>query len=469
MLARQMGAASASWDCLRAGRGGADGISSRSRSRFAAAVAHARTASPFYRELYAGVPDGGTDPELLPPTDKGMLMERFDDWVTDPRVRLAEVRDFLADPGRIGEPYLGEYLTARSTGTTGWMGFVLKDRRETAVQNAVRLRAVLRWLAPSDLVDLAWRRGRTAAVTATGRHFIGITTISSPGMRRRAAQIISAQAPTAEIVRRLNELQPAILTGFASMISILASEQEANRLRISPVLVTSSAEALGEEERRRVARAFRSKLGNTYATAECPFIAHDCEQGWLHLNEDWVLFEPVDAEDRRVPPGEASDGVLVTNLANRVQPTLRYRLDDEVVLRPDRCPCGSSLRAIRVLGRDVDVLRVAGETGEIEISSSILGTAVGPVGGITGFQLEQTAPAVLRVRLRFGADADPERAWRATEEALRALLAKKGAGHVRLERADEGPQPGAEGKYRKLIPFRQVAHDPVLRGSSPPR
>jgi phenylacetate-CoA ligase len=451
-----MGAASASWDCLRAARGGADGVSSRGRARLAAAVAHARAASPFYREHYAGVPHGASDPELLPPTDKPMLMERFDDWITDSRVRLAGVREFLADPERIGQRYLGDYLTAHSTGTTGWMAVVVKDRREVEVHNAVRLRAVLSWLAPSDLARLAWRRGRAVAVSATGRHLIGITTARASSARRRIVQVIPAQAPLAETVRRLNELQPAILIGYASMLSNLASEQEAGRLRISPVLVTSSAEALTEKERLRVAGAFGSKLGNTYASAECPFLAHGCEQGWFHVNEDWVLFEPVDAEDRKVPAGETSDGVLVSNLANRVQPTLRYRLDDTILMRPDRCSCGSPFRAIRVLGRDVDTIRISGARGEIGLSSSMLGAAVDPVNGLVAFQIEQRAPDVLRVRLRFGTDADPERAWRGTEKALRSLLDKKGAGHVLLERAEEAPRPGPGGKYRKLIPLQQA-------------
>jgi hypothetical protein len=106
-----------------------------------------------------------------------------------------------------------------------------------------------------------------------------------------------------------------------------------------------------------------------------------------------------------------------------------------------------------VLGRDVDAVTLAGEGGEIRITSSVLGTVVGPVGGITAFQIEQTAPTALRLRLRFGPDADPERAWRETEQELRALLDKKGAGHVTVERAEEEPVPGAGGKLRKLIPL----------------
>src|SRR5262245_65370650 len=119
-----MGALSVSWDCLRAGRGEAGAIAARRDRRFAAAVDHARSASPLYRELYAGVPEGAPDPRLLPPTEKSMLMERFDEWVTDPRLTLAAAREFMEDPSRIGERYLGAYTITRSTGTSGELGVV---------------------------------------------------------------------------------------------------------------------------------------------------------------------------------------------------------------------------------------------------------------------------------------------------------------------------------------------------------
>jgi phenylacetate-CoA ligase len=449
-----MGAAFINLDSLRAERAAPGEISSRTRTRFAAAVGHARSASPLYRELYAGVPEGTVQPELLPPTDKSILMARYDEWVTDPRVRLADVQDFASDPGRIGAPYLDQYTVGRSSGSSGELCFVLKDRVEVTVQGALRLRAMRRWLPASDLVRLALRRGRTAAVIVTGRHYIGLATIRSGPRRRRAVRVVSAQAPVAEIVRGLNAVRPAILSSYSFVHSILATEREAGRLRISPLLVTNSGDVLDLGERERIERAFGARIGDTYAAAECPFIAHSCEHGWFHLNEDWVLVEPVDGDDRPVLPGEPSTGILVSNLANRVQPTLRYRLDDEILIRPDSCPCGSGLRAMRLIGRrDTDGMRLKGDAGEVELTGSILGVAVGPVGGITAFQLVQTAPDALRLRLRFGRDADPELGWRETERSLMELLANKGLAHVRIERAAEEPQPGPGGKHRKVIPL----------------
>lgn len=85
-------------------------------------------------------------------------------------------------------------------------------------------------------------------------------------------------------------------------------------------------------------------------------MAVDCDHGWLHVNSDWVVLEPVDADHAPTPPGIASHTVLLTNLANRVQPLIRCDLGDSVLARPDPCPCGSPFPAIRVQGRRDDVL-----------------------------------------------------------------------------------------------------------------
>lgn len=59
----------------------------------------------------------------------------------------------------------------------------------------------------------------------------------------------------------------------------------------------------------------------------------------LHLNADWVILEPVDAALRPVPPGNPSHSTLLTNLANRVQPIIRYDLGDSVTMLPAPPSC----------------------------------------------------------------------------------------------------------------------------------
>ena len=69
-----------------------------------------------------------------------------------------------------------------------------------------------------------------------------------------------------------------------------------------------------------IERAFDCALINEYGSSECMSIAFSCSERALHVNSDWVILEPVDADYRPILPGASSHTVLLTNLANRVQP-----------------------------------------------------------------------------------------------------------------------------------------------------
>ena len=259
--------------------------------------------------------------------------------------------------------------------------------------------------------------------------------------------------PMAELVERLNRFQPAMLAPYASMAALLADEQEAGRLHIHPVLLALSAEGLPQAEYGRIARAFDVKVGNSYAASECMFMSAMCGEGWLHVNADWVAFEPVDADYRPVAPGEQSHTVLISNLANRVQPILRYDLGDSVLQRPDRCPCGNPLPAIRVQGRSADVLTFRTPGGEVRLPPLALSQPIESVRGVTLFQIAQSEPERLELRLQVAATANADTVWREAEAGLRNVLAEHGLEHVVVERGGEPPEQGSGGKFREVIPL----------------
>jgi phenylacetate-CoA ligase len=295
-------------------------------------------------------------------------------------------------------------------------------------------------------------------VIATGGHFMSAA-IAARVRRcrwgRRKFQVVSVYDQPATMVAELNRFQPAIVLGYASAVAVLAGEQEAGRLRIRPVLVQPAGEGLVEGEYDRIAEAFGAEVRDAYSATECTFIGYSCEHRWQHVNADWVVLEPVDADHRPVPPGERSHTVLLSNLANRVQPILRYDLGDAVLQRPDPCPCGNPLPAIRVQGRSADVLTFpTGRHGSISIPPLAFGTLVDRTPGIELFQVVQTAPATLRVRLRPAPGVDPERAWTAVRAEITRLLSERGLGHVSVEHAAEPPEQSRGGKYRTVVPLQ---------------
>jgi phenylacetate-CoA ligase len=443
-------------DTRSARKHGLAAVMRRQRARLADMVAFARTNSPYYREFYQHVPARIEDPTLLPVTDKQKLMARFDDWATDRRVTLDRSRGFVDNPDLIGERFLGVYTLVTTSGTTGTHGIFLVDDRTLSVTNALAVRMLSAWLTFGDVIRLLLGGGRLTMVNAMGGHFASAVAATRLHRRRgKRLQVVPVDLPLPEMVARLNQFRPAILASYASMAALLAGEQEAGHLRIDPVLVVLSAEGLVAGEYKRISRAFKTIVRDSYAATECPFLSYRCEHGWLHVNSDWVVVEPVDADYQPTSPGEQSHTVLISNLANRIQPILRYDLGDSVLQRPDPCPCGDPLPAIRVQGRAADVLTFPGTRGElVRLPPLVFGTLVDRIPAVELFQIVQTAPTTIRVRLLPTVGTNPDRVWQVLQRNLMRLLSEHNLNHVMIERAEEPPAQSAGGKHRTVVPLR---------------
>lgn len=436
------------WDVRRAVRGGLDGVERRQRARLREMVAHARTHSTYYRRLYQDLPHYVEDPSLLPVTNKRALMARFDEWPTDQEATLERMRVFVADPERVGERFLGRYTALTTSGTTGTPGMFLLDEHNLAVTKAIGLRMLGSWLRARDVFRLLLSGARMSMVMATGGHFASAAAaarLKKSGRAARRIQVLSVQMPLADIVAELNRFQPTVLAPLAG------------RLRIRPTLLALAAERLPQPEYCRIAKVFGAKVGNSYACTECSFLSQSCSQGWLHVNADWAVLEPVDASHRPVPPGVASHTVLLSNLANHVQPILRYDLGDSVLGRPEPCPCGSPLPAIRVQGRAADVLIFTKPGGErVLIPPLSFAGLEDLVPGLEMFQIVQRSPASLAVRSRSVAGTAPDPVGARVRDEIVQLLAGYGLGHVAVEREDRAPEQTSGGKFRAVIPLKST-------------
>ena len=374
----------------------------------------AAAAAPLYRERLGGPgrrPRSG-DLSRMPHVTRRELTERFDDWVTDPRLKLDELTDFLADTGRVADPWLDKYVVWESSGTSGRPGVFVSDAQTMAVYDALEAvrhrappgggRGLLRAFAAFDVMGGS---DRFALVTATGGHFASL--VSFERLRRinpwvaSASRSFSLLQPVDELVAALNDFQPSVLATYPTAAALLADEAEAGRLRINPRCVTTGGETLSSAVRERLAQVFGAQVRGSYGASEFLPIAWECSHGHLHVNEDWVLLEPVDEHYRPLPHGQRSHSVLLTNLANTVQPLIRYDLGDQVTLAGERCPCGSALQVIDVQGRADDVLRVpAKRQGQtVSLLPLALCTVVEEEGGVFDFQLQQQGPNTLVLRL----------------------------------------------------------------------
>ena len=181
---------------------------------------------------------------------------------------------------------------------------------------------------------------------------------------------------------------------------------------------------------------------NEYGASECLSIAFGCREGWLHVNSEWVMLEGVDARGKPVAPGQPSHTTLVTNLANRIQPIIRYDLGDRIITSRGCCACGNPLPAIRVEGRRDATLDFHDARGAcVKLTPLALSTVVEEAAGEHRFQIAQAANDRLRVRFDAGGTkAQRARIGRRACRALEGYLASQSLEGVRVELDSKPPR-----------------------------
>jgi phenylacetate-coenzyme A ligase PaaK-like adenylate-forming protein len=432
-------------------------LAARQKERLNELVTFARRSSRFYAEKYRGLPEIISDVRQLPPVTKVELMEHFDDVVTDPAVRKEAVCRHISDLGNIGKPFLGKYMVWTTSGTTGTPGIFLEDRNWDAVITAVNvLRMGGEWYTLDVIRAMMKAGGSSASVFAGNGHFLGVTMLerqrSSNRSRARRIRLVPVTLPVHEIVKQLNELQPAMFSGYASALGLLAQEQLEGRLNIHPAIVISSAEPLSPENRSLIQQAFDVPPRNNYGCSEGGVMGYECKRGRMHLNADWIIFEPVDAGHNPVPAGQLSDRTLITNLANRVMPIIRYELGDRVSLLPEPCDCGITLPVVQVEGRTDEILRFKSSSGQlIPVLPLALWSVLKETPGVLKFQAIQTAADELRIRLEPKHAEEGEAVWKRVHSHARDYLTRQGLEDVSIVQAAEPPMRDSKsGKFRNV-------------------
>ena len=166
-------------------------------------------------------------------------------------------------------------------------------------------------------------------------------------------------------VQAMRRRRPRMLFGYPSALSHIARHAELrgvrmNDLDIRVAFVTS--ERLYDEQRQAIERVFGCKVANGYGGRDAGFIAHQCPQGGMHITAEDIVVELVDGKGQVVPDGQPGE-IVVTHLATRDYPFIRYRTGDVAAMDTRRCDCGRGLPMLReIQGRTTDFVVAADGT-----------------------------------------------------------------------------------------------------------
>ena len=375
-------------------------------------VRYARTYSPYFKEKYHALSEHPNLPEI-PVSLRSELTARFDDWVTESEIKRSEVQAFVSDFANLGKKYRDRYVAMTTSGTTGDPLILLRDDQHGAVNGALMkhryfdgpcLKNVKGLKDPLDTKACAIisNKGFHSAFLSFCRMQAQFQALGKESLLR----LIPVDAPFDDMISQLNDFQPEMIACYPSALIALVPAKQAGILDISPQYIACSAEQLSDANRRLLSKTFGCPVLNNYCSSEGGEIAMSCPEGHLHVNIDWIIIEPVDDENRPVPLGTLSSGVLLTNLANLVQPVIRYRLTDKVIWHDEPCRCGLQLPFIELQGREEEILTFENHNRKVPISPTVMMLAALDTEGCNGAQFIQRTPDRLEVRwdVKYGFD-----------------------------------------------------------------
>lgn len=406
--------------------------------------------SPFYQEFHKGLHDRPL--QDLPVLTKAIVMEHFDELVTDRSLRLEEVRAYAAQ-GEAGQRYRNRYWVTATSGSSGHPGFFLFDQDEWISILASFARGQ-EWSGVH--IDLTHRQRMATVASISPWHMSSQVAASVKSWWRPSLRLPASQ-PLPQTVQQLNEWQPEVLIAYASMAGILAGEQRAARLHIHPQVVYTSSEVLTRQARQRILEAWDDEPYNQYGATETADIAAEyktCRQ--MHFFEDLIITEVVDEHYRPVPLGEYGAKVLVTPLFSRTQPLIRYELNDSVRVSNEAHSCGLPFSVLdSVQGRMEDSLSLpAVSGGKVEIQPLVFNRVM-DILPISGWQVAQQADDGLELLITGVRNGLIDEAL---INQLTSSIAKEGAvvPYIRVQRVAEIPKT-ASGKSPLVKAYRPIS------------
>ncbi|MFM9916850.1 MAG: phenylacetate--CoA ligase family protein [Rhizobacter sp.] len=248
-------------------------------------------------------------------------------------------------------------------------------------------------------------------------------------------------------IAAIRRQRPKMLFGYPSALSHIARHAEKRGLRMDDlgiVVAFVTSERLYDEQRDAISRVFGCKVANGYGGRDAGFIAHQCPQGSMHITAEDVIVEIVGPEGQVLPPGQAGE-VVVTHLATKEFPFIRYRTGDVAVRGSEACACGRGLPILKeIQGRTTDFVMAADGT---VMHGLALVYVVRDLPGVQAFKIVQETLGLTRVQLVTDDQFDPAN----QAEIVRGFKRRLGDSvEVHVEKVDR-IAPEKSGKFRYVV------------------
>ena len=316
-----------------------DKIKAYQLERLQALLQYAENNVPYYTRLFKQL---GFDPQVGSLADLQNL----------PFITKHEIREHLEEFKAVGAADLARFNTGGSSGEP-LIFYIGKERVSHDV--AAKWRATRWWgVDIGDPEIVVWG----SPIELESQDYVRM--IRDRFMRTSLLPAFEmSDARLDGFVAEIRNIKPRMLFGYPSALMHIANHAQIkgipmDDLGIKVAFVTS--ERLYDNQRADIERIFGCKVANGYGGRDSGFIAHECPSGRMHITAEDIIIEIVDQSGNVLPPGQEGE-IVVTHLATKDFPFIRYRTGDIAILDEKQCECGRGLPLIKeIQGRTTDFI-----------------------------------------------------------------------------------------------------------------
>ena len=316
--------------------------------------------SAFYRKYK------GHELKDFPMIDKGIMMENFD-TINTVGIKKEEALEFAVNAERTREfgDKLKNITVGLSSGTSHSRGAFLVEKTETEKWAGF----VLAKFLPHGILG----KYKIAFFMRANSNLY-----QSVGSKNIRFEFYDIYADMDKNIEKLGKHGADILVAQPSALLMIAAALDEKKIDIHPETVISIAEVLEKEDEERIKKSFGTDVIHQVYQCTEGCLATTCKYGTLHLNEDIVFIEKEYIDKNRFIP-------IITDFERTSQPIIRYRLNDVLVEKKEKCRCGSACTALeKIEGREDDVFIFHREEKEVKIFPDFIRRCISEIKRDTG-------------------------------------------------------------------------------------
>jgi|GEM_PF-1916226 len=405
----------------------------------------------FYKDVLSSVDiDNFTLEDLptLPPNDKTIHMDRWDDFVAAPGITYEIVEQHLEGVRKreIKSPFFNdEFLFVSTGGSTGKRGVFLWDLEFIRQIICYTYRYLI-----NDEKKIGYD-GPIKLATVEAPTLLHGSPYVFPSKPLADMDLLSLAStdPIPEVCEKLNEFQPTYLMAYASSVGELAAAQLKGELDIHPRWVCTNSGPQDEDIRNRSMKAWGVKASNSWGCVEIGQMGVETEfSTGMVICEDGAILEVVDHNNQPVDNVEDAAKVLATNLTNLSLPMIRYEVDDIIEIGASIPEYPAYKTVVRILGKATNWFLY----GEVKVHPTSYSNILEEEKEVEEFQIIQTQEGA---HIKLVCNGEPN--IKEMKDTVLNNLNKYGLANpiVTFEVVDSLPHHPETGKIKRFIPLNK--------------